>query len=74
MCAGGPAAAVAVLACNAMLIILSTSISSDTGTLWLWLTRVIQFALAGAFAVGMMTLAWHRAMNRPLAKHPSATR
>ena len=74
VCAGGPAAAVAVLACNAMLIILSTSISSDTGTLWLWLTRVIQFALAGAFAVGMMTLAWHRAMSRPLAKHPTATR
>lgn len=73
VCAGGPAAGVAVLACNAMLIILSTAISSDTGTLALWLTRVLQFALAGAFAVGMMTLAWHRAMEMPHARHPSAT-
>jgi len=58
--AGGPAAGVAVLACNAMLIILSTAISSDQGTLSLWLVRVLQFAVAGAFAVGMMTAFWRR--------------
>lgn len=71
--AGGPSAGVAVLACNAMLIILSTAIASDTGSLSLWLTRVLQFALAGAFAVGMMTLAWHRAMEAAVAKRPSTT-
>lgn len=58
--AGGPAAALAMLTCNAMLIILSTAISSDAGTLSLWLIRVLQFALAGAFAVGTMSLVWHR--------------
>jgi len=62
--AGGPTAGIAVLACNAMLIILSTAISSDSGSLSLWLMRVLQFALAGAFAVSMMTLIWHRA-RRP---------
>jgi len=57
---GGPAAGLAVLTCNAMLIILSTAISSDEGTLSIWLIRVLQFALAGAFAVGTMSLVWHR--------------
>jgi hypothetical protein len=57
---GGPAAGLAMLTCNAMLIILSTAISSDTATLSLWLIRVLQFALAGAFAVGTMSLVWHR--------------
>jgi hypothetical protein len=66
--AGGPAAGVAVLACNAMLIILSTAISSDTGSLSLWLTRVLQFSLAGAFAVSTMSLFWHRAA-RVAASH-----
>ena len=57
---GGPSAGLAVLTCNAMLIILSTAISSDAGTLSLWLIRVLQFTLAGAFAVGTMSLVWHR--------------
>lgn len=63
--AGGPLAGVAVLACNAMLIILSTAISSDSGSLSLWLIRVLQFALAGAFAVGTMSLIWHRFVEAP---------
>jgi hypothetical protein len=57
---GGPSAGLALLTCNAMLIILSTTISSDTGSLSLWLIRVLQFTLAGAFALGTMSLAWHR--------------
>jgi hypothetical protein len=57
---GGPTAGLAMLTCNATLIILSTAISSDTATLSLWLIRVLQFALAGAFAVGTMSLVWHR--------------
>jgi hypothetical protein len=59
--AGGAASGVAVIACNAMLIIFSSAISSDTGSLALWLIRLFQFALAGAFAIGMMTLFWYRA-------------
>jgi hypothetical protein len=55
---GGNAAAVAVVACNAMLIILGTAIASGTGSLSLWMARLFQFALAGAFAVGMMSLMW----------------
>jgi hypothetical protein len=54
--AGGPSAAVAVITCNSMLIILSLSIVSGSGSLSLWLTRLFQFSLAGAFAVGMMSL------------------
>lgn len=60
--AGGPMAGVALIACNAMLIILSSAIASDTGSLVLWLVRVLQFGLAGAFAIGMMTLIWFRAV------------
>lgn len=59
--AGGPAAAVALIACNTMLIILSTALATDSASLALWLTRLFQFALAAAFAVGMMNLIWHRA-------------
>ena len=54
--AGGPTAPVAVITCNAMLIIFSLGIASGPGSLSLWLTRLFQFTLAGAFAVGMMSL------------------
>ena len=54
--AGGPAAGVAVIACNAMLIILGTAIASGSGSLSLWMARLFHFVLAGAFAVGMMSL------------------
>jgi len=30
----------------------------------LWVARLLQFALAGVFAVGMMNLIWHRATPR----------
>lgn len=58
--AGGPAAAVALIACNAMLIILGASIASGPASLSLWLTRLVQFVLASVFAVGMMNLLWNR--------------
>jgi hypothetical protein len=58
--AGGPSAAVALIACNAMLIILSSSIASGPASLSLWLTRLFQFVLASVFAVGMMNLIWRR--------------
>jgi hypothetical protein len=57
--AGGPAAQVAVIGCNAMLIIFSSAIASGPSSLSLWLVRLFQFSLAGAFAVGMMHLLWH---------------
>jgi hypothetical protein len=64
--AGGPVAGVALIACNGMLIIFGSAIASGPGSLTLWLTRLFQFALAGAFAVGMMNLIWHRAFpQRP---------
>ena len=66
--AGGPVAGVALIACNAMLIIFSSAIASGPGSLALWLIRLFQFALAGAFAVGMMHLLWHRAVPQPAAK------
>ncbi|MFL6593192.1 MAG: hypothetical protein ACJ8GK_10885, partial [Luteimonas sp.] len=62
---GGAAAPVAVLTCNAMLIILSLSLASGTGSLSLWLTRLFQFVLAGAFAVGMMSLISPRTTAQP---------
>jgi hypothetical protein len=61
---GGPAAALALLACNAMLIIFSLAIASGPGSIAVWLTRLFQFVLAGAFAIGMMNLLWHRAARR----------
>ena len=61
--AGGPVAGVALIACNAMLIIFSSAIASGPASLALWLVRLSQFALAGAFAVGMMNLLWHRAFR-----------
>lgn len=62
--AGGPAAAIALLACNAMLIIFSLAIASGPGSLAVWLTRLFQFVLAGAFAIGMMTLFWDRTVRQ----------
>jgi hypothetical protein len=62
--AGGPSAAVAVITCNSMLIILSLSIVTGSGSLSLWLTRLFQFSLAGAFAVGMMSLVVPRGVQQ----------
>lgn len=72
--AGGPAAAVAVIACNGMLIIFGSAIASGPGSLALWLTRLFQFALAGAFAVGMMNMLWHRFIPQRSSPPKPATR
>jgi len=58
--AGGPSAATAIIAANAMLIVFGSAISSGPGSISVWLVRLFQFAVAGAFAVGMMSLLWHR--------------
>jgi hypothetical protein len=72
--AGGPAAQNAVVACNAMLIIFSSAIASGPSSLSLWLVRLFQFALAGAFAVGMMHLLWFRIAHRLTAPTKPAIR
>lgn len=56
--AGDPMAPVVLVACNATLIVLSSSLVSDQGTFTVWVTRLTQFAIAGVFAIGMMTLMW----------------
>lgn len=57
---GDPKAALVVVAFNACLIVFSSSIGSDSGTFSIWLTRLMHFLFAGAFAVGMMALLWPR--------------
>jgi hypothetical protein len=42
------------------LIVLTSSLMSDEGTFGVWVTRMTQFVIAGAFAIGMMTLLWPR--------------
>lgn len=71
--AGGPMAGVALIACNGMLIIFSSAIASGPSSLALWLIRLFQFALAGAFAVGMMNLLWHRVFAKRAPTSPSAS-
>jgi len=59
---GGPGAAIALLTCNSSLIILSTAIANPSASSGVWLTRLLQFALACLFAIGMMSLVWR---NKP---------
>lgn len=55
---GGPAAAIAVIACNTSLIILTTMIATATTSSGAWAARLVQFAIACAFAIAMMVLVW----------------
>jgi Protein of unknown function (DUF2955) len=57
---GDPKAALVMVAFNACLIVFSSSLGSDSGSLAVWLTRLTHFLIAGAFAVGMMALMWPR--------------
>ncbi len=57
---GGAVGAVALVACNAALIIFGTALATGPASVMVWLTRLTQFALAGAFALGMMHLLWQR--------------
>ncbi|WP_186308810.1 DUF2955 domain-containing protein [Stenotrophomonas rhizophila] len=57
---GGAVGAVALVACNAALIIFGTALATGPASVMVWLTRLAQFALAGAFALGMMHLLWQR--------------
>lgn len=70
--AGGAAGAVALVACNAALIIFGTALAPGPDSVMVWLTRLFQFALAGAFALGMMHLLWSRIAAAP-APPPTPT-
>ena len=58
-----PLAPIAVVACNATLIVFSSSLLTDNGTFSIWITRLTQFLLAGVFAIGMMVLLWPRSLE-----------
>lgn len=55
---GGPSAGIALLTCNSSFIILSLAIADPSASSGIWLTRLVQFALACLFAIGMMVLVW----------------
>lgn len=57
---GGPKGAIALLTCNSTLIILSTAIANPSSSSGVWITRLLQFAIACAFAISMMVLVWSR--------------
>jgi hypothetical protein len=69
---GGAVGAVALVACNAALIIFGTALATGPASVMVWLTRLTQFALAGAFALGMMHLLWQRFAT--VAARPAALR
>lgn len=56
--AGDGLAPVLLVACNATLIVFTSTLLTDKGTMDVWVTRLTQFVVAGAFTVGMMTLLW----------------
>lgn len=57
---GGTGAAIALVTCNSTLIILSTAIADPSSSSGIWITRLAQFAIAGLYAIGMMSLVWRK--------------
>ncbi len=55
---GGTAGPVSLITFNQTLVILSLAMLQDSSNSGLWLTRLFQFALAVAFAIAVMMLAW----------------
>jgi hypothetical protein len=51
-------APVFLVALNAALIVFTSSLLTDQDTFDVWMTRLTQFVVAGAFAIGMMALMW----------------
>ena len=60
----GPAASVALVTFNQAVIMLSLGLLPGPSSTGIWVTRLFQFSLAGAFAVGMMALLLPRLANR----------
>jgi Protein of unknown function (DUF2955) len=70
---GSPmAAAVLPTAFNATLIVFTSSLLSEDGTFFLWVKRLSQFLIAGAFAIGMMTLLWPRKSDERTIQTPES--
>jgi uncharacterized membrane protein YccC len=46
------------VACNATLIVFTSSLLTGQGTFDVWMTRLIQFVIAGVFTIGLMALVW----------------
>jgi hypothetical protein len=69
---GDPLAPVFLVACNATLIVFTSSLLSDQGTFDVWLTRLLHFVIAGAFSIGMMTLMWP-VKDQSIAPAPTTT-
>jgi Protein of unknown function (DUF2955)/Fusaric acid resistance protein-like len=57
---GGPAAAVGLITFNQAMVLFSLSLAPGGSSGSLWLTRLVQFAIAVTFAVGMMSLLFPR--------------
>ena len=57
---GGPAAGVAAITFNQATVMFSLSLAPGGAAPGLWMTRVLQFSLAGAFAVAMLVLVMPR--------------
>ncbi len=68
--AGGAVGAVALVACNAALIIFGTALATGPTSAMVWLIRLTQFALAGAVTLTLMHLLW-RWLPRAVAPSPS---
>lgn len=68
--AGGAVSAVALVACNAALIIFGTALATGPTSVMVWLTRLTQFALSGAVTLTLMHLLW-RWLPRAAAPSPS---
>jgi Protein of unknown function (DUF2955) len=51
-------APILLVACNAALIVFTSTLLTDKGSVDVWVTRLTQFVVAGAFTIGMMTLLW----------------
>ena len=71
---GGVTGGNALIAYNATMVILGLALLKGAGNSGTWGARVVQFAIASTFAVGMMTLLWEwtrprrsRASGQPLS-------
>ena len=62
---GGATGGSALVAYNATMVIFGLALLKGTGNSGTWGARVVQFAIACTFAVGMMTLLLPRAKGRP---------
>lgn len=61
---GGAGGAVGLITFNQAMVILSLSLMPGSGDSGLWMARLVQFGMACAFAIGMMSLLFPRLTNQ----------